>query len=112
VTRARVLTFHVDGGALAGLAEALDRVGERFARNPDFRGLVCLEHDSVRHQVLVITLWDGNGLEDTQEESELARRQIAAATDLGMNSTNYEVLRMFPSSTTIDERVLITAHAS
>jgi len=107
-----VLTFHVDSGQLPGLTVALDRVADRFAKHPEFRELVCLEHDSVRHQILVITLWDGQGLEDTQADSELARQQIAATTDLGMNSTNYEVRRLFPGSTTIDEAALVSALAS
>ena len=112
MTRARVLTFHVDTSELWGLTAALDGVRERFAQNPNFRGLVCLEHDSVRHQVLVITLWDGDGLEETEAESQRAQSQIAATSDLAVNCTYYEVLRLFPGSTAVDMGQLTPAFAS
>ena len=69
-------------------------MNERFTQHPDFEGLVCLEHDSVLHQIIVITLWGGRGLEDTQAESEVAQQQIAAATDFGVSSICYEVVRL------------------
>jgi len=102
VTSARVLTFHVDGDELPALVDALDGVAEMFAHNSDFRGLVCLEHDSTRNEIMVITLWDGRGIQDTQHDSELARRRIAATTDLGVSSKCYHVLRMVPGSAALD----------
>jgi hypothetical protein len=102
MTRARVLTFHVDGDELSGVAEALDSITERFAHHPGFRGLLCLEHDSARSEIVIITLWDGGGLEDTQEVSDLGREQIAATTDLGVSSRCYDVLRLVPGPATIE----------
>ena len=49
-----------------------------------------------RHQIVVITLWDGEGLEDTEAESEIARQRVAATTDLAVSSVCYEVLRLVP----------------
>ena len=100
VTRARVLTFHIDADDLPGLTEALDGVEEMFADQADFVGLLCLEHDSTRNEIMVITLWDGEGLEATQDGSEVARQRIAATTDLGVSSKCYDVLRLVrgPSS--------------
>jgi len=73
------------------------------AKHPDFRGLVCLEHDdNVRNEVIVITLWDGQGLDDTAAEAEASRRQIADAIDLGVSSRCYEVLRLVPGSATLE----------
>jgi hypothetical protein len=109
VTRARVLTFHVDQHHLLGLTEALDVAAERFAIHPDFRGLLCLDHDSIRNEIMVITLWDGDGLESTEAEHIDAQRQIAAAVDLGVSTKCYDVVRFVPGSTRL-ERVL--AHAS
>jgi hypothetical protein len=103
-----VLTFHVDSHHLAGLSKALDTVSERFGQNPHFRGLVCLEHDSVRHQILVISMWDTAGLEETQDESDLAQAQIAAAIDLGVNTTTYAVMRLVPGSLALDPGILTT----
>jgi hypothetical protein len=101
-----VLTFHVESRHLAGLRDALDAVSEGFAHNPHFRGLVCLEHDSVRHQILVISLWDAAALEETQEESDLAQAQIAAAIDLGVNTTTYTVMRLVPGTFAFDSGIL------
>jgi len=98
MTRARVLSFHIDSDELVGLSEALDGVAAMFADQSDFRGLVCLTRDSVRKEIMVITLWDGEGLEATQEGSDEARRRIASTTDLGVSSRSYEVLRLVPGS--------------
>jgi len=102
MTRARVLTFHVDRDELSGLAEALDSVTEQFARYPGFRGLVCLQHDSARSEIMIVTLWDGGGLEETQEVSDLGRERIAATTDLGVSSKCYDVLRLVPGPATLE----------
>jgi hypothetical protein len=109
VTRARVLTFHVDEHHLPGLTEALDVAAVRFAEHPDFRGLLCLDHDSIRNEIMVITLWDGQGLENTETEHVYAQQQIAAAVDLGVSTKCYDVVRFVPGSTRL-ERVL--THAS
>ena len=108
MTQARVLTFHIDADELPGLTEALDSVGETFAKSPDFVGLVCLEHDSVRNEIVIITLWDGQGLEDSERDAELARHRIAATTDLGVSSKCYEVLRMVRGAATLEG---VLAHA-
>jgi len=111
VTRARVFTFHADSRQLPGIIKALDGVAERVAKHPDFRGLVCLEHDNVRNEVIVITLWDGQGLEDTAAEAEASRRQIADAVDLGVSNKCYDVVRLVPGSATV-ESLLAEARAS
>jgi hypothetical protein len=103
VTSARVLTFHIDGDERPGLSDALDGVTELFAGQSDFRGLVCLEHDSTRNEIMVITLWDGEGMRETQEGSELARRRIAATTDLGVSSKCYHVLRIVPGTAALED---------
>ena len=102
MTRARVLTFHIDSDELSALSQALDGVADMFAHHLDFRGLVCLVHDGFRKEIMVITLWDGEGLEATQEGSEIARQRIASTTDLGVSSRFYEVLRLVPGSLTLD----------
>jgi len=103
------MTFHIDVDELPELFEALDSVGDQFAGHPDFRGLVCLEHDGLRKEIVVITLWDGEGLEATQAVSDMGRERIAATTDLGVTSRCYDVLRLVPGTA---ERVLVEALAS
>jgi hypothetical protein len=102
MTRARVLTFHVDGDEMLGLSEALDGVADTFARHADFQGLLCLAHDGVRKEIIVIALWDGEGLDVTLEGSEMARQRVAATTDLGVSSQCYEVLRLIQGSLNIE----------
>jgi len=102
MTRARVLTFHIDSDEMPGLSEALDGVADMFAHHLDFRGLLCLAHDGIRNEIVVITLWDGDGLEATQEGSEIARQRIASTTDLGVSSRSYEILRLIPGTLTLD----------
>jgi len=102
VTRARVLTFHIDSHHLPALTKALDGVVERCNKHSDFRGLVCLEHDNVRDEIIVITLWDGQGLETTVAEAEVSRQQIADAVDLGVSSKCYEVLRLVPGPAALE----------
>jgi DNA-binding NarL/FixJ family response regulator len=91
--RSRVFTFHVEPSHVYEVVDALDRVRERFEKNPDFRGLVCLEGHGGRHQIMVLTMWDGDGLEDMRDEDEHARRQIADTCDLGVRSEEYAVLK-------------------
>jgi len=45
------------------------------------------------HEVVVLTLGEGTGLEDTQEDSDRGREQIAATVALGVSTKRYDVLR-------------------
>ena len=103
MTRARVQTFHIDSHEVLDLFEALDGVAEMFAHHADFGGLVCLTRDSVRKEIIVITLWEGEGLDVTQKGSELARERIAATTDLGVSTKCYEVLRLVPGESVLGD---------
>ena len=96
MTKARVLTFHVDMQDMPGVIDALDGAAERLFRVPTFSGLLCLESEGLRHQVTVITLWGAEGLEATEEETEVARRTIAASTDLGVMNEVQTVIRYIP----------------
>jgi hypothetical protein len=108
VTRARILSFHIDDHDLPGLTAALDGVARMFADRPDFRGLVCLEHNGPRNEIMVMTLWDGDGLDDTQHDAEIARQRIAATTDLGVSSKCYDVIRLVPGFGTLEG--ILAAH--
>ena len=91
----RVLTFHIESSRVHEVLDALDHVRERFEKNPDFRGLICLEGQGERHQVTVLTLWDGRGLEIMRDEDEDARQQISDTCDFGVRSEELTVLRYF-----------------
>jgi CheY-like chemotaxis protein len=102
--RSRVLTFHVEPSHVYEVVDALDDVRERFEKNPDFRGLVCLEGQGGRHQIMVLTLWEGDGIDDMREEDEQARQQIASTCDLGVRSEEFDVLRHFTANATSPTR--------
>jgi hypothetical protein len=106
VTRAIVLSCHVNSHELPDLTEILDGVTKQFARRSDFRGLVYLEDNHARHQIVIVTLWDGNELEDTQAEAELARERIAAATDMAVSSRCYSVVRLVLGALPLDGFVI------
>jgi hypothetical protein len=93
-----MLTFHLDGRDLPKLTEGLDAATEQLAGHPDFRGFVCLDHDSVRHQIIILSLWDGDGLEASHPLFKRATEIIASCADLAMNSTTYDVLRLVPGT--------------
>ena len=93
VTKARVLTFHVDDDELPELTKAVDAVADEYSLVEGFQGLLCLKREGIRNEMIVVTLWDGDGLEATDARSEVNRRRIAATTDLGVCTRRYEVLR-------------------
>ena len=108
---ARVLTFHTDIDHMPAVITALDEALARFRRTPGFKGLLCLEHDGFREQVVIITLWDATGLAATAGEAEEARELIADATDIGVTSRSYEVLGFVPGAGVIEEVALSHARA-
>jgi hypothetical protein len=94
VVRARVHAFHVDSAMVDGVAQAVDDAMAGLTEHPDFRGLLFLEREGTRYEIVAITLWADGGLEKTEPEAERSRRQIARATDLGVSTKHYDVLRL------------------
>jgi hypothetical protein len=110
--KARMLTFHVEAGQVPSLVDAVAEVGERMSWRPDFRGFVCLDHDGVRHEIMVLSLWDGHGMEDTQVAFEKARSEIAASVDLGMRTSELDVLCFIPGVSQDEGAVPVLASVS
>jgi len=103
---ARVLTFHADANSMPQVVAALDASLRGYAREPGFKGLLCLERDGLRDQVMIITLWDAHGAQATAHKAEDVRELIAAAADMGVTSRAFEVLGFIPGPSTVDEVVL------
>ena len=99
---ARVFTFHVAPDELDALNKALDATAARLARHAGFRGLTCLERVGQRHEIIVFSMWEGEGLEETEAEAERTRRKIAETSDLGVRTEDYRVLRQIPSPNSED----------
>lgn len=102
MTRARVLNFFIDADQTVELTDAIEEVTGQFSHFADFRGLLCLESDGARNEIIVITLWDGDGLEATEAVSEAGRHRIAATSDLGVSCKLYNLLRQLPGSVVPD----------
>lgn len=94
---ARVSTFHVEQRHMPSVIEALNVSLEKLNDSPGYKGLLCLEHDGVRNQVLIITLWDAGGLASSAQEDGDTMALISDVTDSGVSSRAYEVLGFVPS---------------
>jgi len=101
---ARVLTFHVDDEHLPLVRDALDVAMVRWREQGGFQGLLCMEHDGLREQVMLITLWDTRGLATTAHQAEEARELISDATDAGVSSCTYEILGFVPGCRRVSAR--------
>jgi hypothetical protein len=104
---ARVFTFHVVPDEIDALDKALDATAARLARHAGFRGLTCLERVGQRHEIIVFSMWEGEGLEETEAEAERTRRKIAETSDFGVRTEDYRVLRHIPGRNT--EEILTTS---
>ena len=92
---ARVYTFHVTSEQLDNVSLALDDAVADLGRHSDFRGSLYLERGGPRHEVMGLTLWAGEGIDDTESNAERSRQKIADTADTGVCSRNYRVLRHF-----------------
>jgi hypothetical protein len=92
------LKFHVDNDHLPSLIEALKASGQRLSHRDNFLGFMALDLDLVRHEITVISLWDGNGVADTERVFESARAEIALTADLGMRRSICEVITFVPGA--------------
>lgn len=78
------------------MVQALDAlVKDRFGSNPDFRGLTCLEHCDRRGEIVVVILWEGDGLGQSKADDDRARQLISEGCAVGEDSREYLVLRQF-----------------
>ena len=95
---ARVLRFHVDADRMPDVVDAMGDAAGRFAAYPGFGGMLGLVDDSHRPQVLVISLWDAQGLGASAGEGEEARRRIAETADSGVTSRVLSVFHISGSA--------------
>jgi heme-degrading monooxygenase HmoA len=94
---ARVLTFHVEQDHMSSVIVALNSSLAKLNDSPGYKGLLCLEHDGVRNQILIITLWDSEGLASSAQEAQEAMALISDVSDSGVSIRAYEVLGLIPS---------------
>ena len=94
---ARVLTFHVEQDHMTSVIVALNASLAKLNSSPGYKGLLCLEHDGVRNQILIITLWDSEGLASSAQEAQEAMALISDVSDSGVSIRAYEVLGFIPS---------------
>lgn len=95
--QALVQIFHIDRDHLADLTAGLDEALERFAQEPNFGGLLCLERSGgIRAQMTVVVLWKSSAMDEFAPEADRAHRLIASTTDLGVSSQFHRVVRFVP----------------
>ena len=108
--QALVQTFHIDQEHLADVTAGVDEALERFRKDPNFGGLLCLERKGgVRAQITVVVLWRASGIHDFVDEADEAHRLIAATTDLGVSSQYHRVVRFVSGFSEIIAGLLPTA---
>ena len=93
---AQVSTFHVEQEHMPSVVEALDASLATLNKSPGYKGLLALEHDGVRNQLVIITLWDAAGLPSSAQEAEEAMALISDVTNSGVSSRAYGVLGFIP----------------
>lgn len=93
---ARVSTFHVEQDHMPQVIEALNTSLAKLNHSPGYKGLLCLELDGVRNQIVIITLWNAVGLALSTQEAEDAMALISDVSDSGVSSRAYEVLGFIP----------------
>jgi hypothetical protein len=97
--QAVVQTFHLDSDSTEHLAQGLDAALERFAQNPAFGGLLCLERPGgLRTQITVVVLWKDSDMSEFAPQVDEAHDRIATTTDLRVSSQYHHVLRYLPGS--------------
>ena len=92
----KVSTFHVEQDHMPSVIEALNHSLEELDHSPGYKGLLCLEHDGIRNQMIIITLWETADGVATADGAEDALALISDATDTGVTSRTYEVLALIP----------------
>jgi hypothetical protein len=105
---ARVATLHVEHEHMPSAIEALNASLAKLDQSPGYKGLLCLEHDGIRNQILVITLWDAVGLASSAQVAGDAMALISAVTRSGVSNQAYEVLGFVPGPDGIPNVALAT----
>jgi hypothetical protein len=94
---ARVATLHVEQEHMPSAIEALNASLATLNQSPGYKGLLCLEHDGIRNQILIITLWDTEGLASSAQVAGDAMALISDVTHSGVSNQAYQVLGFVPS---------------
>lgn len=81
---------------MPSVIEALNHSLAKLDHSPGYKGLLCLEHDGVRNQMIIITLWETADTAATAHRAEDALALVSDATDTGVTSRAYEVLALIP----------------
>jgi hypothetical protein len=92
--QARTLSFFINREVLDEVMEIFDTdVLPRFLGLPHFLGLIVVDTEDVRHEVLGLSVWDGD-LDDSEEIVSEFRRRLVDIAGTSPTSKAYEVLRL------------------
>ena len=95
---AMVSTFHVEQDHMPSVIEAVNQSLAKLDHSPGYRGLLCLEQDGVRDEMIIITLWETGDAAATAHRAEYdpLAASISDATRAVVTSRAYEVLAFVP----------------
>lgn len=92
--QARTLSFFINRQMLDEVMAIFDtEVLPRYLDSPHFLGLIVVDAEDVRHEVLGMSVWDGD-LEGSQEIVSEFRRRVTDVAGTSPTSKAYEVLRL------------------
>jgi hypothetical protein len=92
--QARTLSFFINREMLDDVMTLIDtEVLPRYLDSPHFLGLIVVDTEDVRHEVLGMSVWDGD-LEGSQEIVSEFRRRVADLAGTSPTTKKYDVLRL------------------
>ena len=95
--RARTLSFFIDREMLPEVMALVDEeILPRYEALPNFLGLILVDTEEMRREVLGMSVWDGE-LDGSDEVIAEFRGRVAALAGTSPTTKTYEVLRLVMS---------------
>ena len=99
--KARSLIFYIEPDRLAEVMRVVDeKVVPEYRELPNFVGLVVLQADHVRREVVGLSIWDGD-LGASEDAIERFRRGMAKISDASAAAETFDVLRFVSTERTL-----------
>ena len=92
--KARSLTFYIEPDHLEEVVRVLDeQIVPEYRELPNFVGLVVLQADHVRREVVCLSIWDRD-MEASEEGIARFRRRITSVSGASAAMETFDVLRL------------------
>ena len=95
--KARYLNFYIEPDRLAEVVRVLDeQIVPEYRELPNFVGLVVLQADHVRREVVCLSIWDRD-MEASEEAIARFRKRITSVSGASAAMETFDVLRLVSS---------------